>query len=90
MSLYLAAYDVGDDRRRRAVGRALSTRGIRIQESVFDLRAEPDDLIELRRRLGAILAHEDEFLIVPIDERGDRVRIRWRRPPEPGDAVTLL
>lgn len=81
MSLYLVAYDIASDRRRRQVARVLRRYGWRLQRSVFELRMLPDDLVELRRQVGPLLASEDAFDIFPIDERGARGRIRWMREP---------
>ncbi len=90
MSLHVIAYDVSDDRRRRAIARVLARFGTRVQESVFEVGVDPDELRDLRRALGPLLAQSDELAIYPIDERGDRVRVRWQRPPSSPQPVVLL
>jgi len=49
MSLYLAAYDVAVDNRRKQVATFLRRYGPRLQDSVFELRLGPDDLVDVRR-----------------------------------------
>ncbi|MBK8233100.1 MAG: CRISPR-associated endonuclease Cas2 [Candidatus Eisenbacteria bacterium] len=87
MSLYLAAYDIAADRRRRSVARTLRGYGQRIQESVFEVWLDPGEVAELRLRVAADLEVEDSFELVPIDERGARRRFRWQREIEPWDPV---
>ena len=90
MSLYIAAYDISGNGRRTRVARVLKRYGTRIQLSVFELYLEPDDLVEMRREIGPLLAHDDEFVIVPIDDRPNRQRMRWQRPPDGWEPVTFL
>ena len=89
MSLYIGAYDIASNTRRRQVVDVLRRYGVRIQQSVFEFRLDPDDVVELRRRLGPILAREDAFDIVPVDERPGRRRYRWLRDPEVWEPVLL-
>jgi len=49
MSLYLAAYDVAVDNHRKQVATFLRRYGPRLQDSVFELRLGPDDLVDVRR-----------------------------------------
>lgn len=44
---FLIAYDIGDDRRRNRVAKALESYGDRIQYSVFIIDAKPAKLIRL-------------------------------------------
>ena len=74
--LFLAAYDISSDRRRQRVAKILQRFGNRIQESVFELRLSPEEILELQRLVGAHLATEDCFEIVPVDERLPRHRLR--------------
>ncbi len=80
MSLYVAAYDIGHDRRRRRVARVLEDYGHREQESVFVVNVAPDDLDDLRRQLGEHLSKDDSFDLYPVGERGSRRHWRWWRP----------
>jgi CRISPR-associated protein Cas2 len=79
MALYLVAYDIASDRRRRRVARVLESFGRRIQESLFEARLEPEEASELRARLGELLAVDDLIEIAPIDERSAQRRSRWLR-----------
>jgi len=89
MSYYVAAYDIAHGRRRRHVARILSSYGRRLQRSVFEIDLEPEDLPDLRRRIGALLDPADEFDLIPIDRRQPERRLRWQRPPYPDPVVVF-
>lgn len=90
MSLYVAAYDIAEDFRRRRVARILKGYGLRVQRSVFEVWLAPEEVSEIKRRVGPLLSTRDEFDFFPIDERGSRVRISWQRPPTAWAPVTLV
>ena len=90
MSRYLATYDIGDNRRRRRVARVLQEYGQRIQWSVFEVDLEPQEVAELRSRLGPVLGKKDAFEIIPIDATGNRKRYRWQRPVETRESVIVI
>ncbi|MBX3372783.1 MAG: CRISPR-associated endonuclease Cas2 [Phycisphaeraceae bacterium] len=90
MSLFLAAYDISDNRRRARVAKVLTRYGTRVQESVFEVWIEPGDMGSLRFELGSLLRASDAFDIYPIDERGTRRRMRWQRPVEDWGGVVVL
>jgi CRISPR-associated protein Cas2 len=90
MSLYVAAYDVSRNGRRRRVAAILGRYGRRVQRSVFEIRVEPEELPHLRRRIGAVLGKHDAFDLFPVDLRDPRRRLRWQRPPYPEEPVRLL
>jgi len=69
MSLYVAAYDIVNRSRRDAVSRVLLRYGRRVQLSVFEIRLTPEDLLQLRRELGPLLAPTDFFDLYPVDMR---------------------
>lgn len=48
------------------------------------------DLPAFRREVGALLGAEDAFDVFPMDTRPTRSRLRWRRAPEPWDAVVVM
>ncbi len=79
MPLYLIAYDIAHDRRRRRVAKLLAGVGRRIQESLFEARLDCDQIAELRERLGPHLKAVDLLEIAPIDERSEGSRVRWFR-----------
>jgi CRISPR-associated endonuclease Cas2 len=81
VSLYLAAYDISDDRDRLRVARILDRFGPRLQDSVFEIRLERIQVDRLLEEIGALLAPDDAFDLVPIDERRPASRLRWQRPP---------
>ena len=80
MPLFLATYDIADDRARTRVARILTRFGERVQFSVFELRIETAELEDLCESLGGQLALEDEFDVYPIDERLRSGRLRWQKP----------
>lgn len=90
MSLYIAAYDISSTQRRNQVARVLRRHGRRIQRSVFEIWLEPDDLPDLRRSIGPLLARTDNFDLVPVDLRRPECRFRWQRPPNDREPVLLL
>ena len=87
MSLYLANYDIASNWRRRRVARALCSYGKRVQESVFEVWLEPEEINEFRRTLGPLLHPDDAFDVYPIDLDPRRARFRWQRPIETFDSV---
>jgi CRISPR-associated endonuclease Cas2 len=87
MSLWLAAYDMADDRARERVARVLGRHGQRVQASVFVIAVEPESLGELRLAVGAHLVEGDRFDLYPIDERGSRTHWRWREAIDEYEAV---
>lgn len=90
MSLYLATYDISDDQRRTRVARYLLQFGSRLQWSVYEVFLDPEDRDEFRRELGALLSDRDQFLLVPVDERGSRGIASWCRELAEHDAVILV
>ena len=90
MSLYVATYDISHTGRRSRVARILQGYGRRIQRSVFELWLEPEDLPDLRRRVGPLLARTDHFDLIPVDLRRPEHRLRWQRPPDNWEPVLLL
>lgn len=89
MSLYVAAYDIRDDNTRERVARVLFEFGERVQRSVFLVWLEPEEVGELRRRVGAQLITDDRFDLFPVDERGTRTRWSWQRPPTSYEGVIV-
>jgi CRISPR-associated protein Cas2 len=89
MSQYIAAYDVSSDQARDKVARMLTEYGQRLQWSVFLVWIEPDELPDLRRELGTVLARDDRFDLLPIDGAATRQRWCWQRPPDSFTPVIL-
>lgn len=90
MSAYLAAYDVGDDRRRERIARVLDHYGHRVQLSVFLVWLEPPDLPEFRRKVGQVLSITDHFDLFPVDQRGTRSQWRWQQQITDYDPVRIV
>ncbi len=90
MSRYIATYDISDNHQRTCVARVLERYGMRLQWSVFEIWLDPDELIDLRRQLGPLLAQRDQFEIIPIDASPNRSRWRWGDESEEHEAVVVL
>jgi CRISPR-associated protein Cas2 len=90
MSLYLAAYDITDSKRRQSVARLLLGHGNRLQRSVFEVWLEPGEVRQLCREVGPHLSATDVFQLFPLDERGTRGRISWREPDNGFDPVMII
>lgn len=90
MSLYVAAYDISRDSRRIRVAEILREYGRRVQRSVFEIEVEPEELDELRFRVGLLLANTDAFDLFPIDRRFPKRRISWQRDPVAEDPVIVV
>ena len=89
MSLYVAAYDISHPGRRCLVANALLKYGYRVQRSVFELWLDVEDIPVLKRTVGPLLDPEDEFCLFPVDQRPNRRRVQWQRPPNPWGPVVL-
>ena len=90
MSLYVAAYDISDDSRRRRVSKFLLRFGARVQESLFEVWIEPEEMADFRQELGTWLDRRDAFDLYPVESRHSRARYRWQRPPNEWRPVLLL
>jgi CRISPR-associated protein Cas2 len=90
MSLYVAAYDVSEDRRRNKVSKVLCQYGHRVQKSVFVVQVTPDELPDLRRQVGEHLGLDDQFDLFPVDERGSRRQWRWQEPITDYEPVLVI
>ena len=90
MSLYIAAYDISRHSRRARVAEILLEYGRRVQRSVFEIEVDPEELDELRFRIGVLLAKTDLFDLFPIDRRFPKRRISWQRSPVVEDSVIVV
>lgn len=82
MIVYLACFDIADDRNRDRVGKALLAYGERVQESVFEIMLrQPDELETLRGKLAPLLETGDDlrFYRLCADCRGASVDVRGER-----------
>jgi CRISPR-associated protein Cas2 len=81
---YLVCYDIADEKRLRAVFKAMKDFGEHVQFSVFECRFTAADLVRCREALREIINHaEDQVLFVdlgPVAGRGDRVITALGKP----------
>lgn len=67
---YLVTYDIRTSRRRLRVARLLDDFGQRVQKSVFEIRAAPERLDWLRRRLEKLIDPDtDSVRLYPLCQR---------------------
>ena len=90
MSLYIAAYDIARHSRRARVAEILLEYGRRVQRSVFEIEVEPEELDELRFRIGVLLAKTDLFDLFPVDRHFPKRRISWQRSPVAEESVIVV
>lgn len=65
--IYIIAYDIADNKRRRRIAKTLESWGYRIQESVFQFRLETATLARVRSSLAVLISDaEDVIHIYPI------------------------
>ncbi|MFP4077110.1 MAG: CRISPR-associated endonuclease Cas2 [Halochromatium sp.] len=66
--LHIAAYDIADDRRRRAAHRIMRSYASGYQKSVFECLLSPAERKQLLAATEAVLdLDEDRFFIVPLE-----------------------
>ena len=78
MHIYLACFDISDDKNRDRAGKELLTYGERVQKSVFEIALRrPEDLDAIREKLGPLLEEGDDlrFYHLCADCRGQSVDI---------------
>lgn len=64
---YAISYDIGDDRRRLKVAKALKDFGERVQRSVFEANLEAGQVERLKKRLAPLInPEEDSLRIYPL------------------------
>ena len=90
MSRYVACYDIRNNSQRTRVAEVLLEYGRRVQASVFEIDVDPEEMEELRLRVGSQLAKSDLFDFFPIDRRQPKRRLSWQRDPSPPDNVIVV
>jgi CRISPR-associated protein Cas2 len=63
---WIACYDIHAARVRRRVARLLEGEGLRVQRSVFQVEATPDQAERLRRRCQTLLRPGDKLLLMAV------------------------
>lgn len=82
--LYLAAYDIADDRRRTGALKLLRAYATGGQKSVHEVWLTPVDKREVLADMACILGDDDRFLLLRLDPRS-RVHVigRGEAPADP-------
>ncbi|MBL9139559.1 MAG: CRISPR-associated endonuclease Cas2 [Verrucomicrobiales bacterium] len=71
-ALYLAVYDVSEDRERNAVAKVLEGFGIRVQKSAFECRLTRGSRATLERRLESLRLQSGFVLLYRLQARSTR------------------
>lgn len=91
---FLVTYDICDDKRLRAVFKAMRDFGDHLQYSVFECQFTRTDLVRCRHVLGEIIDHrEDQVLFIdlgPAAGRGERVIASLGRRYAPIDSPCIV
>ncbi len=68
---FLIAYDIGDTKRIAKIGRFLSKIGIRIEYSIFYVKASKDEMTEIAMKINEIIDTDaDDVRIYEIKDYG--------------------
>ena len=71
MSEFIVAYDIADTKRVAKLGRFLSKIGIRIEYSIFYVKASKDEMTEIAIKINDIIDTEmDDVRIYEIEDYG--------------------
>ena len=71
MSEFLIAYDIADNKRVAKLGRFLSKVGVRIEYSIFYVKAAKDEMTEIAMKITNIIDTEmDDVRIYEIEDYG--------------------
>jgi CRISPR-associated protein Cas2 len=93
MRLWVIAYDIADDRRRRRVARLLATRVERVQESIFEGWLHAADIRALIGELGGLIEPAaDAVRAYPVTcrEPGRRKGLGGHAGPRPPTGYWLV
>ena len=82
--LYVFTYDIPGDRERRRMAKALEKEGLRVQESVFEVRATHGEALRLGRRLKPLLGRGGSLRIYHVPEAALRRCMAFGGAPMPG------
>lgn len=64
--LWMVAYDIDDDGKRRKVAKILKNHGVRVQFSVFECFLDNNQFLDLRMQLRQLLEAEDSLRWYPL------------------------
>ena len=68
---FLIAYDIADKKRVAKIGRFLSKIGIRIEYSIFYIKATKEEMVEIAMKINDIIEPEmDDVRIYKIEDYG--------------------
>ena len=71
MREFIVAYDISEPRRLRKVARILEKCGVRIEYSLFFVKATKEEMTELAMKIAEIIdANEDDVRIYEVEDYG--------------------
>lgn len=77
MSHWLVIYDICDEKRLHKVAKIMTSYGIRVQKSVFELEASKSVILKLRSIINNIIKENDFVVYFEICERDWQKRIKY-------------
>ena len=77
MSHWLIIYDICDEKRLQKVASTISSYGIRVQKSVFELEAKRDIIDKIRSKINKIIEGKDFVVYFEICERDWQKRMKY-------------
>jgi len=88
--IYVFAYDVASDARRYRVAKLLEGRGVRVQESVFEVRGTHEEAVGLASALKRRMRFGDTLRVYPVPNAMLRFCITHGGAPIPESNDFLL
>lgn len=88
-TLYVVAYDIGNDRRRTRVHKTLCGFGEWTQYSLFECHLDEKELVALRGKLDAVLEPEDSVRFYPLCATCVR-KVETTGSPPPEEATVFI
>lgn len=64
--IYVFAFDIANDRRRYRVAKLLERHGVRVQDSVFEVRKAHEAIVSLAAQLKRRMALGDSLRVYPV------------------------
>lgn len=74
---WLIIYDIKNDKRLRKIAKVMENYGVRVQKSVFELYAEYDVILVIKKQVQSVMEEEDFIVYFPICVKDWQKRIKY-------------